>query len=675
MNHVPRWIAAALIGLVFTGCDGERSASAASATDSSLKAGTDKDRLVVLFTTDEHSHLFGFAPERDDFPAPSVPGEGLIKGGVVRRAAIFAAERAAAAQSGATTITVSAGDFSQGTLAAATFLMTASDITLMSRLGYDAVALGNHEFDTSPAGLAYAISLASQTGEVPPFVLTNVIFSAQSAADDGLEALYGPGKAIAPYRIVTRGGMRIGLVAVMGPGAARDAGPFAAPVVFSTANPSDHEAALAATIDAVKPVVASLRSDRKLDVVIVLGHGGVGETGGAPGDDERLAAAVPGIDLVVSGHSHRSPGQPILVTDPDGRQVPVLQVSPFGAAVGHAELIVKNNKRPVFDAAHTRFIPVDDRIVAAGFPELQAVVDQVLGALEDEQNGAPSPLERILAAVEGAPVAHDPSHPGDLYFRQLGHTSFDVPGLPVGETNVANLDTDAMLAMAQALAGPTELALQVRGAIRADLRKGATGALSFADIFATVALGIDPTDGSPGYPLARFSISTAELRAALEVTLQAAMLDPDYQLLPAGLKLEYDPTRALFDPANPAGPGWITKLSLVNADLTETGLYDASVVATGGWLVDPFSLRSVATTYYVAAFAASFGIVLRDDMGQPIAPADALLRVGTGGPSVKDYQSLASYIHALGELPSIYDPTTAEGHVPRRVICTGSYCP
>ncbi len=636
-------------------------------------------RLDVLFTTDEHSHVFGFAPELDDFPTPTTAGTGQIKGGVLRRAAVLAEERAAAAQAGAATITVSAGDISQGTLAGMTFLSTATDITLMSQLGYDAVALGNHEFDTTPDGLAGAIYIAGLQGQVPPFVLTNMRFSDASSADDNLQALYGPeeeAKPIAPYRIVTKDGIRIGIVAVMGALAARDAGPFAAPVTFSTANPADHEAALTATFDAVKPVVAALRTDHAVDVVVVLGHGGIRVPGSStPGDDERLAAAVPGIDLLVSGHTHFDPGAPIFVADPDGRQVPVLQIAPFGAGVGRAELIVKPGGRPEFDAERSSFLSVDDRIVAIGteFPEIQAAIDQVLGALEN--TGSPSPLERTLSAIEETQVLHDPDHPGDLYFRRLGHTSFDVPGLAIGETNVANLDTDAMLDSADALAGATQIALQNRGAIRANLRKGATGVLSLADVFAAVALGLDPTDGKPGYPLVRVLLVTAELRAALEMTLQAAMVDPDYQLLPSGLKLEYDPTRTPFDSANPAGPGWITKLSLVDRDGNETALFDASITATGGWVSDPYAARSVVTSYQVASFAASFGIHLLDPgTGNPITPTNAVLRRADGS-SVKDYQSLASYVRSVcaangGELPSRYDGNTAEGHVPRRVVCT-----
>src|SRR5688500_2177924 len=67
-------------------------------------------RLILFHTNDEHSHVFGFAPEIDDFPPPATPGDGTIVGGIARRAQKLGELRAAAAADGAETLTVSAGD-------------------------------------------------------------------------------------------------------------------------------------------------------------------------------------------------------------------------------------------------------------------------------------------------------------------------------------------------------------------------------------------------------------------------------------------------------------------------------------------------------------------------------------------------------------------------------------
>src|SRR5690606_31089473 len=65
-------------------------------------AGTDSGdeidgkRLVVLFTSDEHSHIFAFGPELDDWPLATEAGSGTLVGGIARRATILNRERQAA---------------------------------------------------------------------------------------------------------------------------------------------------------------------------------------------------------------------------------------------------------------------------------------------------------------------------------------------------------------------------------------------------------------------------------------------------------------------------------------------------------------------------------------------------------------------------------------------------
>src|SRR5687767_12910285 len=78
--------------------------------------GDEERRLVLFHTNDEHSHLFGFAPEVDDFPLPTEPGDGNIFGNIARRAEVLAQQRAALADEGIDSLTVSAGDQTQGAL-------------------------------------------------------------------------------------------------------------------------------------------------------------------------------------------------------------------------------------------------------------------------------------------------------------------------------------------------------------------------------------------------------------------------------------------------------------------------------------------------------------------------------------------------------------------------------
>lgn len=652
-------------------------------------------RVRVLFTTDEHSHLNAIAPELDD-RTPTL-GTGALVGGVLRRATILAENRA----DGVDTLTVSTGDWSQGTLASAAFAVADFDLSIMRLLGYNAVGVGNHEFDLGPQGLALAVQAAAARGALPPLVLTNVKFSASSAADDGLAALHGArgsGKAITASRVLTTaGGVRVGVVAALGPGAAYDCAPSAAPVTFTEGIVPDaagHQRALGAVAAAVQAQVTSLRAEG-VDVVLLLGHGGVGHDAATLGDDEQLVGRLSGVDLVVSGHTHERPDAVRWATALDGRQVPVMQPAAYGMEVGRAELVLEPGQAPRLDpdAARTRFFAVDDRVAPSTDPALRAELATMVAGLETRTGPSQSFLEATLSAIEsqaaGTPTAvtDDPAVVGDLYYYPLGHTAFDVVGLAPGETAALNLDTDAMLAAARTfLPGePTLAALQASGAIRGDLKTGQTGVLAFADVYRMVPLGADPVgldpaaldaaDGQPGYPLVRFHLLAAELRGALELTLALSFQNGDFYVSPSGLVVDYDLSRPPLDAGNPVSPGWITRLASVDPAGAETPLYDA---AAGGWLIPWYAPLPLVTTYQVAAFAVSMGIQPRNADGSATTLGASVLR-RPGGTTVKDHQALGAYLRAItdangGELDARYDAGDPAGAVPRRVCGAGQAC-
>src|SRR5437763_6516125 len=125
-------------------------------------------KLVLLHTNDEHSHMLGFSPEADDFPAPTTAGTGTIKGGVARRAVVLKSLRDQATTAGASTLTVSAGDNMMGTLVQIAATTASADYRVMKMVGYDVTTLGNHEFDYGPAALEASIQAANARAEKLP---------------------------------------------------------------------------------------------------------------------------------------------------------------------------------------------------------------------------------------------------------------------------------------------------------------------------------------------------------------------------------------------------------------------------------------------------------------------------------------------------------------------------
>lgn len=686
-------------------------------------------RVVILFTTDEHSQLFGSAPELDDFilmQTPALPKTGKLLGGVARRMTVLKTQRDAAAARGVATLTLSSGDFSQGSLASAAWIATSPELAMMSRMGYDAVALGNHEFDLGPKALAAAIGAAGTA--LPPLVLSNIIFDADSTADDDLAALYGDAKPIAPHRVLTTSnGLRIGIVSSMGVGAGTVAG-AAPPVRFWAADQTTDEGKFMSVAGMIQAAVNAVRA-QGVDAVILLGHGGIATGAPATGEDEKLAQALTGVDLVLSGHSHLFTPSPRYMYGYGG-SIPVVQPKPYGRNVGKIELVFRGYAPKVqLDPTATEFIDVDDRIApttdAAFVTDLQT---RTIGALAlglRGQYGAavtePSFLEHTLEKITGAPVtpATEQTAP-TLWNFALGKLDFVVDGLSPGETNAMNLDTDAILDAIRGVdagtcpaCAATEIAAQASGPIRGDLVPSSyepNHALVFSDLYHVVPLGGDPTAPSPdmanpnsvqrylnavpGYPLVRFNVPTVMLRIVYEATLQTALLqDGDFFLGASGLEVRYDLSRTPFDtaavnPANPAtllAPGWVTYMKLAGG----TVIYDAGNAAwqASGYfapaMLAPTSVRSIATTLYVAGFAASFGVPLYDDAGQQLASPALAIVSRPDGSHIKDYEALGQYVMKAcaanaahpGYLPGAYDASTAEGQVPRRVRnCTGVTC-
>jgi len=349
--------------------------------------------------------------------------------------------------------------------------------------------------------------------------------------------------------------------------------------------------------------------------------------------------------------------------------------------------------------AVTKFLAVDDTIVPTTDAGVLGELDGVIYALESMPTGSapgPSFLEQTLTLVEtvahgGAytPVADDNTVLGDLFYRTVGHTSFEVVGLRAavmgvqsGESSGLNLDTDAMWAVANnfSTSTTTEVAVQASGPMRGNLVPGKTGEISFADVYNVVPLGGDPVELSPGYPLVRFHLAAAEVWGAFEFSLLYSTQDSDFYLSPAGLEVVFDRSQPPFNPVTRAG-GWITRLTLIDRAGRRETIFDKSINPASGWLIDPMArLVSVVTTYYVAAFAQSAGITPRDATGVPVTDLNStILEIPGVGAHWKDHQALAAYVAFLDAaywtLPSKYDEHASAGRVPQRVLCTGPVCP
>lgn len=242
-------------------------------------------RLVILHTNDTHSHL-----------DPVRSGEWAGKGGAIERAAFVDSVRARHGDD--KVLLLHAGDWNQGS-SYFSELGGALELDVVNALRYDAVALGNHEFDNGIEDLQERVKKLNV-----PVVCANLDLSS-----------FELGELVKPYVVVNKGRMKIGIIGL-------DAD--------LTSNVSK---VTSSRIPQLDPVTVTLRwadylkHDEKCDFVILLSHQGYKE-------DHQIASSVRNVDLVVGGHSHTFVDDFEYVKDLDGRQVPIITDGCWGIEMG-----------------------------------------------------------------------------------------------------------------------------------------------------------------------------------------------------------------------------------------------------------------------------------------------------------------------------------------------------
>ena len=308
---------------------------AAQAADEELlvTSGTQGQyQSAVLFTQDMHEH---FLPVSD--------GVGGTYGGLARLATLLEQERAQYPDA----LTVDAGDFSMGSLFQSIYAAEAPELRLMGKLGFDAATLGNHEFDYRPEGLASMLRAAADNGDpLPALVDANYLPRAEGeegySDTDALvwEAMEAYG--VQDYVTLSRGGITYALFGIFGEEADADA-PMSGMVL------SDPIETAQATVDKIR---AEVETEEPL-FIICLSHCGTATGGGS--EDEELAKAVEGIDLLVSGHSHVVLEQPIQVGE-------TLIVSGGSYTQYLGEIVVYWNEDGKKTGYEYRLLPLDDSV-------------------------------------------------------------------------------------------------------------------------------------------------------------------------------------------------------------------------------------------------------------------------------------------------------------------------
>ncbi len=456
--------------------------------------------ITILHSNDLHSRLCGFAPENEY--SPLSVNDDFTLGGFSRIASLIATEKSI---KGDELLVLDAGDFLMGSFFHTDEAESGFQLRLMKRMGYDVLAIGNHEFDYGPGTLARIINNARLRGEIPLLTCANLSFDDRQQESADLKKLYDNG-TIAPYHIVTRAGMRIGIFGILGYDA-YDVAPKLKPVVFLD------------PVKTAKRTSKHLKAVEKVDLVICLSHSGLTYTkvNKLAGEEVKLAENCPYIDLIISGHSHTLLIQPMWIND-----IMIVQAGAYGTNIGKLELSV-----------------TDGRIVNSKYRIIQ-VNDEIFG---DNQ------IQREIEKQKDA-INKNLLHPlGFDFNRKIVKTDFDLVCDEVGDpegSNLGPLIADAIYYYVNKYEPEgTDVAMIAAGMIRDKIKQGKRGFQTVSDIFNIVSLG-EGNNGIPGYPLAKVYVTGKELKNVLEVLLIAPSSSTANYCYFSGVKIYYNPEKGML---------------------------------------------------------------------------------------------------------------------------------
>jgi 2',3'-cyclic-nucleotide 2'-phosphodiesterase (5'-nucleotidase family) len=357
--------------------------------------------------------------------------------------------RAARARDGGAVILLDGGDLFQGTLES-NLEEGAPIVRAYDALGYDAVTIGNHEFDYGPVG-----PHATPMDEVddPRGALRARIAESHFAwLSANLMARAGGHADIAPpSTVIERDGVRVGAIGVT-----------TEQTLTTTISANVRDLVVAPLADSIATEAARLRSDEHVDLVVVVAHAGgdceatsdAHDLSSCDAHQEiwRVAEALPehAVDVIVAGHTHQAVAHVV-------HGIAIIESHSYGRAFGRVDVTIDRGTHRVTDV---HVFPPQDLCSAR-----PAAGSDPSACAHGDYEGAPVTVDTAVAAItdEAVTRAEQQRH------RPLGVTLTGVIDRD-GERECAlgNMFTDLMHASM-----PTaDAALYNGGGLRADLPAG-----------------------------------------------------------------------------------------------------------------------------------------------------------------------------------------------------------
>lgn len=506
------------------------------------------------------------------------------------------------------TVIVDAGDFSMGTLYQTVFTQKAIELRMLGLLGYDVVAFGNHEFDYGSGGLARMLDSAIESGDpLPHIVISNIDWDNSSSDNAQMLKKSLTNYGVKDYVIIHKNDVKVAIFGGLGIDADECA--------------PNSELVFINYIDRAKEIVKTIKEQESPDIIIYLSHGGTWEDPKSS-EDEILAKEVPEIDLIVSGHTHSTLEEPIIIG-----KTSIVSTGEYGEKIGKIDL--KQDKDGIWNIKDYELILVDEHVeadkeIAEKIREYGGYVNEFLNAFGFED-----------------------------YQQEIAYSPYEYTSIRDMETNhidqpLSNLITDALIYGVKEAEGdnyiPIDVSIVPVGIIRSSFKQGP---ITISDVYEVMSLGIG-ADGITGYPLASVYLTGKELKTVAEVDASITPIMASAQLYTTGLSYTYNPNRVILNRA--------TDVKLVSEDGDFIEIDDDKLYRV---VADIYSAQMLGAVMDKSKGILS--IIPKDSEGREIEDFNKAIVYDNKGNEVKEWYVLASYLQSfekvddLPTIPSIYE--------------------
>jgi len=382
--------------LAAAGYVAEPALAASSTTEAALARGKKRVRLTVLGTTDLHGNVFNW----DYYKNTAFSDKAGDQIGIAKVTTLIRGVRKD--RQGEPILTLDAGDTIQGTPLAYYYARVkpiGPDVmhpmaNAMNLVGYDAAALGNHEFNY---GIDTLRTFESQL---------NFPLLGANAVDPATKRPVFPPYIIKKFKVGDGRTLKVGVLGLTNPGIA----------IWDKAN-VEGKMEFPGLVEQAKKFVPILK-EKGCDLVVVSAHSGA-DTSSSYGDAlpypenaaSLVAAQVPHIDAILVGHAHKEIDQRFVRNEKTGQQVLICEPYYWGMRLAVMDFVVQEvygkygKQKWVLVASGSQLLnsntaAEDPKVAAAVRDQHDTVVDyvnSVIGTSKEE-------LLAARAVVEDVPI-------------------------------------------------------------------------------------------------------------------------------------------------------------------------------------------------------------------------------------------------------------------------------